>query len=110
MGIGCTAVPSRPVSWLFAHPTVLTSLWHHSRARAVHGIRDNVCADVDFFKELDADSDGRVTLDDLKECLAKNNLPEDYAVQFINRARGAKWWASSITCALTHPTAAWYVR
>ena len=56
-------------------------------------------ADSELFKQLDTDNDGRVTLDDLKRVLAEKNLPEDYAVQFINRARGAKWWASSITCA-----------
>ena len=34
-----------------------------------------------------------------KECLRRNNLSQEYAQQFINRARGGRWWASSITCA-----------
>jgi hypothetical protein len=58
-----------------------------------------VPADIDFFKQLDRDGDGRITVDDLKQCLAKNNLSEDYAFQFIDRARGGRWWSSSITCA-----------
>lgn len=48
---------------------------------------------------LDQDQDGKVTVDDLKECLRRNNLSQDYAHQFISRARGARWWASSITYA-----------
>lgn len=35
-------------------------------------------------------------MDDLKECLRKHNLPGDYAHQFIERARGGRWWSSSI--------------
>ena len=57
-------------------------------------------ADVDFFAQLDRDGDGRVTVDDLKHYIAKINLSPDYAVEFVNRARGGRWWSSSITCAL----------
>lgn len=53
-------------------------------------------ADAAFFELLDRDSDGKVTVDDLKECLKKNNLPGDYAHQFIERARGGRWWANAI--------------
>ena len=38
-----------------------------------------------------------MTADDLKDCLSKNNLPPDYATQFIKRARGARWWSNAIT-------------
>lgn len=55
------------------------------------------CADAAFFALLDRDSDGKVTIDDLKECLRKHNLPGDYAHQFIERARGGRWWQNSIT-------------
>lgn len=54
-------------------------------------------ADASFFALLDRDSDGKVTVDDLKECLRKHNLPGDYAHKFIERARGGRWWASSIS-------------
>ena len=56
-------------------------------------------ADKELFKRLDRDKDGRVEASDLKEYLRKKNLPQDYAHEFINRARGARWWSSSITCA-----------
>jgi Ca2+-binding EF-hand superfamily protein len=52
--------------------------------------------DAAFFDLLDRDGDGKVTVDDLKDCLRKRNLPVDYAQQFIERARGGRWWASSI--------------
>jgi hypothetical protein len=38
-----------------------------------------------------------VTADDLKEVMQRANLPAEYATQFINRARGARWWAKAIT-------------
>lgn len=53
-------------------------------------------ADAAFFALLDKDGDGKVTVDDLKECLRKHNLPSDYAHQFIERARGGRWWGNSI--------------
>jgi Ca2+-binding EF-hand superfamily protein len=53
-------------------------------------------ADAAFFGLLDKDGDGKVTVDDLKDCLRQRNLPGEYAQQFIERARGGRWWASSI--------------
>lgn len=45
-----------------------------------------------FFNELDRDKDGVVTLRDMKAEMRRRNLPEDYAVDFIKRAkRHAKW-------------------
>ncbi|KAK3251022.1 hypothetical protein CYMTET_39633 [Cymbomonas tetramitiformis] len=48
-----------------------------------------------FFKELDQDADGRVTLEDLKVAMRRRNLPERYANLFMRRAK-ASWFRNSI--------------
>lgn len=50
-----------------------------------------------FFDSLDRDSDGIVTLDDMKHAMKKFKLPEKYAQEFLAHARGGRWWVKSIT-------------
>jgi EF-hand domain len=52
-----------------------------------------------FFRDLDRDGDGRVTLDDMKAAMRQRNLPEHYACEFVETARGGRWWSNSIRCA-----------
>ena len=51
-----------------------------------------------FFRELDRDGDGRVTLDDMKAAMRRRNLPEGYARQFMESARGGRWWSNDLRC------------
>lgn len=49
-----------------------------------------------FFKELDSDGDGKVTVDDVKRALRERNLPASRARDLICAARGGRWWSQSI--------------
>lgn len=49
-----------------------------------------------FFRDLDKDGDGRVSMEDMKSAMRARKLPEAYAHEFIKRARGGKWWSRSI--------------
>ncbi|KAK9805827.1 hypothetical protein WJX73_004404 [Symbiochloris irregularis] len=50
-----------------------------------------------FFDELDSDGDGVVQQADVARMLRKRNLPEKYARNFIDRARGNRWWQTTVT-------------
>lgn len=53
------------------------------------------CAGRRLFEELDRDSDGQVTLDDLELAMKKRRLPQRYAREFLRRTR-KHWFAKSI--------------
>lgn len=59
-------------------------------------LRASWLAGKQFWEELDRDSDGRVSAEDVKAVLRKRKLPEGYASDFIKAARGNRWWANSI--------------
>lgn len=60
------------------------------------------CVGRTFFESLDRDADGMVTLDDMKHAMKQFKLPENYAKEFLNHARGGKWWEKSITYGHTY--------
>jgi Ca2+-binding EF-hand superfamily protein len=50
-----------------------------------------------FFDEVDRSGKGKLTLDDLKDAMKKRNLPPHYAKAFMEKAKGNKIFARSIT-------------
>lgn len=69
----------------------------HTHSPSVVDVLRPSPADKEFFKALDRNSDGKVGVDDLKDFLQQRNLPDGYAHQFVNRARGMRWWSPEIT-------------
>ena len=57
----------------------------------------HVQAGQQFFSELDSDGDGVVQQADVARVLRKRNLPERYAKDFIAKARGNRWWQTTVT-------------
>ena len=49
-----------------------------------------------FFASLDSDSDGAVSVEDLRAAMRARKLPEAYAHQFLARARRGRWWAQRV--------------
>lgn len=50
-----------------------------------------------LFESLDRDGDGMVTLEDMKHAMKQFKLPEHYAKDFFNHARGGRWWEKGIS-------------
>ena len=53
-----------------------------------------------FFDSLDRNGDGAVSLDDLRSAMRARKLPEEYAHQFLARARRGRWWVQRVRCGL----------
>lgn len=51
-----------------------------------------------FFDSLDRNGDGVVSLDDLRSAMRARKLPEEYAHQFLARARRGRWWVQRVRC------------
>lgn len=51
-----------------------------------------------FFDSLDRNGDGAVSLDDLRAAMRSRKLPEEYAHQFLARARRGRWWVQRVRC------------
>ncbi|KAK9825138.1 hypothetical protein WJX81_003067 [Elliptochloris bilobata] len=49
-----------------------------------------------FFCSLDRNGDGAVSLDDLRAAMRARKLPEEYATQFLVRARRGRWWVQRV--------------
>ena len=78
------------------HPTPCYAFTH---TRALQRASQASHAGRSFFDSLDRNGDGAVSLDDLRAAMRSRKLPEQYAQQFLARARRGRWWVQRVRCA-----------